>query len=251
LYMHRVLIPPDAIRGNTLTVTDAQQLHHLRVLRVKVGDRLEGFDGKGRVYAGTVARVGREAVTMAIEARREDAPPPVRILLAQALIKPTRFEWVLEKATELGVAEVLPVIAARSTARPATDRDGSRLSRWRRIVEAAATQCGRATLPLVHPPRSLGALLPSLDGRLALLATLSEHGASLRAYAEELTTAGDVVLLIGPEGDFSPEEVAQAIQQGAHPVRLGRLTLRSETAALAALAVLQYLSGSADSPLHG
>jgi len=242
--MHRVLIFPDAVRGDTLTVTDPEHLHYLRrVLRISVGDAIESFDGTGRVFVGTVERVARDAISIAIQARREEAGPRARILLAQALIRMPRFEWVLEKATELGVAEIVPLATTRTVARPPGGRDGARFIRWRRIVEAAASQCGRATVPTVRPPASFTALLPTLDGRLALLPTLAEEGATLSTCLSGRTLQGDVVLLIGPEGDFSPEEVEQAKAHGAKPVTLGRLTLRSETAAVAALTILQHAVG--------
>jgi len=242
--MHRVLISPEAVQGKTLTVKDREQLHHLRrVLRITVGEPLEAFDGQGRAYAGTVKRVADDGVTVAIDTQRHEAPPRVRIRLAQALIKPARFAWLLEKATELGVTDIIPLQTARTTARPPADRQGTRTRRWERIIEGAASQCGRATLPAILPPRRLTEFLPELTGHLALMPTLVEEGVPCSVGFSALNGTDEVVLLIGPEGDFTPEEMAAAKRCGAKPISLGRRTLRSETAAVAAVTLLQHTLG--------
>ena len=243
--MHRVLIPPHAVRGGEITVTDPGDLHHLLdVLRVGIGDRLECFDGAGRNYAGRILRSGRQAVTIAIDERTEEPPLRLAITLAQALIKPEPFEWVIQKATELGVTQILPTLTSRTRVRVSPGTETARMKRWRRIAEAAAAQCGRASLPSITEPQPFEEALKAVGSRCALLPTLAEQGDSLERLAGRVRQAGDVIVLIGPEGDFSPEEVALAKRCGAQPVTLGRATLKSETAAIATLAILQHLVGA-------
>ena len=243
--MHRVFIPPEAVRGGTITITDAKTLHHLRhVLRLGAADRLECFDGRGHSYVGSIVRGDRRQLTVSVDQRTEEPTPRLSITLAQALIRPERFEWLLEKATELGVVRVIPMMTDRTTARVVGDRGRARQARWQRIIASAASQCGRAKLPLLEAPQPFQRLVERFSGRPALLPTLTAEGESLAEGFRELREAAEAIVLIGPEGDFSPAEVALATRHGARPVGLGRHTLRSETAAIAILAVLQHAAGA-------
>ena len=240
--MHRALIDPEAVQGMVIAIRDPQTLHHLRdVLRVRVGERLECFDGAGRTYTGPIIRATAEELAVAIEAQSQGGRARVQLTLAQALIRPERFEWVLEKATELGAARIIPILSARCAVRPL--RIGSaREARWRRIVKAAATQCGRPTLPHLEAVTRFKELLPALEGQDAFLFTLAQ---SARPFRELIEISGDrVAILVGPEGDFSPEEVADAAGRGIRLARLGGSTLRSETAAVATMAIVQHALGT-------
>ena len=243
--MHRVLIPPHAVRGSEITLTDPGALHHLlNVLRVGVGERLECFDGQGRSYAGRILRAGRQAATIAIDERMEEPPPRLAITLGQALIKPEQFEWVIQKATELGVTQILPTLTSRTRVRLPRSAGAARMTRWRRIAEAAAAQCGRSVVPLIAEPQGFEDVLQAVGSRYTLLPTLAEQGTPLEDHGSRLQRAREAAVLIGPEGDFSAEEVALAKRHGAHPVTLGRATLKSETAAIATLAILQHVVGA-------
>jgi len=239
----RILIPPEAVARDRITVSDPAQVHHLlHVLRVRPGDPLECFDGAGHSYVGRVLQRRRQAVMVAIEARRGDeAPQAVRLILAQALIKPERFAWVVQKATELGVERLVPVAAARTTIRPVSGRLERQVERWRRVSREAARQCGRRDVPQIEPPRPFDRVVPALaqDARL-IMPTLAVPAVPLKEGLADLRGAEVVAALIGPEGDFTPEEAALAQRHGALAVSLGRLTLRSETAAVATLAILRY-----------
>ncbi len=236
--MPRVVVPPEAVRGDRIEIRDPATRHHLqRVLRVKVGDVLECLDGQGALYDGVVFSSGRRHLTIAIQARRHQAPPTLQITLAQALIRPQRFEWMLEKATELGVARIIPMITMRTTVR---DVSHGRVRRWQRIVATACAQCRRATVPSVDLPRPLRAVLDSARDQFAFLLTLQEGAEAMEQHLDAAQGDRAVTLLIGPEGDFCPSEVAMATHAGAHSVRLGQTTFRSETAALVSLVLLQH-----------
>ena len=242
--MHRVLIPPEAICGDHITLDDAVTVHHLlRVVRVKVGEPLECFDGSGRVYRGPILQCKHQALTVAIETRTTVPPPHPALVLAQALIQPQRFDWVIQKATELGVTRVIPLVTSRTTIRPTPHGDGQQLRRWRRIAQEATAQCRRATLPTIEEPQRFESLLKWLTARDVLMPTLVEGGASIQEFLGQRNWRDEIIVLIGPEGDFSPEEVVLAKRAGVRMVSLGHATLRSETAAIVTLAILQHALG--------
>ena len=244
--MHRVLIPPEAIRGRTITVSDPTTLHHLvDVLRVRMADPVECFDGTGARYAGVIVRRGRRKLVIEVCDQREDPPPKLRVTLAQALMKPERFDWMVQKATELGVERIAPLVTDRTIVRVSHDQVPARVARWRRIAEEAARQCGRATVPDVDPPQDIERVLASLDRRRpVLMPTLAGATQPLSQAVEGLRDATAVAVAIGPEGDFTPDETEHAKRHGASLVSLGRLTLRSETAAVVMLSILRYASGA-------
>src|SRR3989338_3342788 len=225
--MHRVLIPPEAVRTDQITIDDPRDVHHLaRVLRVKPGEIIECFDGQGGTYRGRVTHADATRLTVTVDQRREEPIPRVRLTLAQSLIPPAQFEWVLQKATELGAARIIPLVTSRTTIRPsshgapapaiATGGPGRRrMERWRRIVAEAATQSGRATLPVVDDPVRFEDALRAFGSKDVLLPTLVEPRVPLADHLKRLDRAADVVILIGPEGDFSPEEVSLAQRAGA------------------------------------
>lgn len=242
--MHRVFIPPRSTPGSEITIDNPRDVHHLvRVLRIKPGDELECFDGRGWTYRGRVTHVGAHQLTVSIDHRNQEPAPRFRLTLAQSLIQPARFEWVLQKATELGVAQITPVVTSRTTVRPSSRGAAHRMERWRRIVTEAAAQCGRATLPVVEEPQRFEEVLKTLGGRYVLVPTLAASGAPLEDHLKRLAGVSDVIILIGPEGDFTPEEVSLAQRAGAHPASLGKTVLRSETAAMTTLAILQHTLG--------
>jgi 16S rRNA (uracil1498-N3)-methyltransferase len=242
--MHRLLVSPTAVQGDTIVIRDAATLHHAcRVLRLKTGGSLECFDGAGRTYAGRIAQCSARELRLTIDRRAEEPASRPLITVALAMIQPQRFEWFLQKATELDASRLVPMLTARTTIRAAPAGLGARRGRWQRIVASAAAQCGRATLPTIEAPRSVAEMLQEARGSFILMPTCGEAGASFREALAGLSEADRAAILIGPEGDFTPDEVAAAKRAGARTVRLGRLTLRSETAALAALAVLQSVAG--------
>ena len=243
--MHRVLIVPSAVQNATVTIRDPQTLHHLlNVLRVQLGDRLDCFDGQGHRYIGTVRQRAHHHLLLTIDRQDDEPAGLLRITLAQALIQPQRFEWLIQKATELGVDRIVPVLTSRTRVqRFVHGGSPQRLGRWKRIVEQAARQCGRATLPCLEAPQPFEPLVRALGGKPAVLLTLTEAGILLGEYLQTLGGAASLTMLIGPEGDFSPDEVRLAATHGVRVARLGGTTLRSETAGLVAIALVQHAVG--------
>lgn len=225
--------PPGQVR------VEGRALHHLRVARVAAGEALEVFDGHGRAWAAVLESLdGTGAVLRLGEERRAAAGRTV--LLLQGLPKGDKLDWVLQKSTELGVSAVWPVVTARSVARPRPEALGVRHARWQRIVEEAARQSGRTDVPEVAGLRPLDAAVRALPPDLRLLVLdEEEHARRLGEAAGD----GPVALVVGPEGGLDREEVEALRAAGAVSVSLGPLVLRTETASLAALAVLRHLDG--------
>ena len=241
----RVYVATIAIHGSLARLDDPRDLHHLtRVLRLKPGDWVKGFDGQGTQYLGRIEQIASDHLVLQLTKSRRGEADPLSITLAQALIKGDRFAWVVQKATELGVERIVPLITQRTVVRPAAGESQGRQSRWLRIAKEAAAQSGRARLPRVDTPEPFESFVTSFrHADLLLLPTLAVPTVPIRQVIGRTPSPRAVTVLIGPEGDFTPEEAALAQAHGAQAVSLGRLTLRSETAALATLAILQHAVG--------
>ncbi|MEW6578963.1 MAG: RsmE family RNA methyltransferase [Chloroflexota bacterium] len=247
--MHRFFIPPTWIRGETVWLGDdvAHQLRH--VLRLRPGARIVVLDDRGWEYEVELLAVEHKAARGTIcERRPAGGEPPVRVTLAQALLKKDNFEWVLQKGTEIGVTRFVPLITARTVATSEGGVSATRQERWARIVREAAEQSRRGALPLIEASLSLSAALDSLAADLTLIAWEEERAMSLRAAVAPLRIAAapQVTVFIGPEGGFTAEEVAQAQARGAVAVSLGARILRAETAATAAALLVLYELGALD-----
>lgn len=234
--------PPGLLQPGLVTLPPDESHHLARVLRVAPGQPLSLFDGKGTRAEAVVDTVSRQAVCARILSLETVPPPPVELTLIQALPKPDRFEMVLQKATELGVRKILPVISACTVNRP-RDPDKA-IRRWHSILLNAAQQCATAWLPELYPPQAwLGALDSLRQTDLAVIGSLQPEALPFRETLRQATATGPLrsaALLIGPEGDFLPEEIEQAVHAGAKPVTFGPQILRTETAAIFGLSVFVY-----------
>lgn len=227
--------------GAGLSLPPGSAAHVVRVLRLGAGDAITLFDGTGTDFPARIASAGRRGVTVDVAeghpVRRES---PLRIELMQGICRGARMDTVLQKATELGVAALRPVSTARTVVRLDEARTPARVSHWRGVVISACEQSGRSVVPRLDPPLELDVALASLPGD-ALRLMLDPAGPG--GVPAGLGQAGSVVLLVGPEGGLAPGEIQLARDAGFRPLGLGPRILRTETAPLAALAILQYLAG--------
>jgi 16S rRNA (uracil1498-N3)-methyltransferase len=222
---------------------EARSHYLLRVLRMSAGDPLEVFDGRGRAFEARIDRVDGPAAWLRLGAPRVAAMGR-SITLVQALPKGDKLEWVLQKGTELGAAHFVPVTTERTTVKLSADRGAARVRRWTRIVEEAARQCGRSDVPAVEPPAPLVEAVSRLAPGALFILDEEERSVPLSSELARLTPGVPLALVIGPEGGLTRSEVARLTEAGARPVTLGRLVLRTETAALAALAVIRHREGA-------
>jgi len=215
------------------------QAHYIgRVLRLAAGDAVQLFDGSGREFLGELIEVGKKGVQAELHEERAGlAESPLRIHLGQGLSRGERMDWAIQKATELGVAEITPLLSERCEVRLKDERADKRLAHWRQIAISACEQCGRSVLPTIHPPAPLGDWLASSAAELKLV--LHPVAEALSSHARPASLA----FLIGPEGGLSEAEVAEAQRAGYQAARLGPRVLRTETAPVVALSVAQQLWG--------
>ncbi len=228
----------------------AELLHHLRVRRISEGEVIPIFDGQGQIASATLTRMGNKAGELTIAAVVQDtqSEPPYGITLAQGLAGGDKMDWVIEKAVETGASRIAPVQCERSVIKlhrcSDAERAQKRLLHWRAITQAACEQCERTVLPLVEPIQTMADYLSKvsdehLKGALKLIFCTGDHP----SLAKTITPlpAQDVILLIGPEGGFTPDEIALAIKAGFQPVSLGKRILRTETAGIAAISTIHAI----------
>jgi 16S rRNA (uracil1498-N3)-methyltransferase len=222
--------------------------HHLsRVLRAKKGKKVWLVDERGNRYLAEVVTVGTDRTQLLLIERKAPEVGEIRMSLAQATLKSKKMDFLVQKATELGIAALIPVETERSIVK-IKNREAGKIERWRKIAREAAKQSRRSLLPNIHPPRPFSALLSeSKDSRRFILT--EDRGTYLREILidplgnRSLGHAPSVLLLVGPEGGWSAAEVKAADGHGFESVSLGRRVLRAETAALAALALISHFWG--------
>lgn len=239
----RVFLPPHAFADDQVRI-EGEALHHLcRVLRLGAGDRLYALDGRGQLFHVTLEAVSKDHATGRITAAEPaSGEPPLPITLAAAIPKGDRWEWLLQKATELGVSRIQPLVTARTIVQVESRKAADKQARWQKIVSEAAEQCERGAVPTVLPPMTWNAFTAATAAAppALLLACLERAGAPLPTVLDAVPQPADVTVLVGPEGGFTPAEADAALALGAHGVSLGTRILRAETASMAILAMLAY-----------
>jgi len=209
--------------------------HIARALRLRAGDALVLFDGRGGEYPSTISALDKKKVTVTCASRRDcETESRLAIHLGIAVSRGERMDWVVQKATELGVASITPLFTERTEIKLSGDRADKKLGHWRQVSISACEQCGRNTLPQIHPLTHLDPWLASTEADCKLVL---HHRANSQAVDKQ--TPDSVALLIGPEGGLSEAEIEAAEKSGYRSLRLGPRVLRTETAPLAAIAILQ------------
>ncbi len=247
--MHRFAIAPERIDGQRVTF-DAEETHHLaRVLRLGPGDLVLATDGQGHEYTVRIEALGASATGAILDVARRPSESPLAVALVQGIPKGDKMETIIRAATELGVTRIVPALAARTVVTLEESRWGERARRWQRVAREAAKQCGRAVFPEVTAPVPLQRALEAAE-ELRICLWEGER----RPLGEVLRTAvapGSVAIVVGPEGGLAPDEVTHARNLGWDIAGLGPRILRTETASVAALALIQAAFGDLLSPGGG
>jgi len=216
-----------------------EKAHYIStVLRCKIHDILIVTDSTGAAYSARISAITRKEATLAItEPFCQDNEPPIDIILLQGLLKGEKMDLVIQKATELGVTEIVPVITERSQI-----RETRKVQRWQKIGGEASRQCGRNRIPLIHEPDAFEAVIASQGIKRGII-FWEEEGAPFSAAVDKCKGEKKIVLCIGPEGGFSGKEIKTAEERGFSVASLGRRILRAETAAIASITMVQFLLG--------
>ena len=237
--MPRFYCPSPLLPGSTVDLPEPVA-HHLHVVRQQPGDELVLFNGEGGQVRARLLEVGKRRGAAEVLAHQPvEAELPFHVTLAQGLPEGSKMDWIVEKAVELGVSAIQPLAARRSVVKLTGERADKRLAHWQAVVVSASEQCGRNRLAVVSPLQDFGRWLAE-DGAAkdVVRILLSPRAGSSLAQWTHATPARAVCLLVGPEGGFSQEEEEAALAAGALPLSMGPRVLRTETAGLAALAIL-------------
>lgn len=236
--MPRFYCPPPLSTGLTIALP-AEVAHHLHVLRLQPGAALTLFDGRGGQYAATLADIGKKTASAHIGAFEDvEVELPYAVTLAQGLPEGSKMDWIIEKAVELGVAAVQPLAAQRSVVRLSGDRAEKRHAHWQGVIEAASEQCGRNRLAQLNPVADYRRWLAEPGAAPSPRILLSPRAQGSLAQWAQASGPQGLTLMVGPEGGFTHEEEDAAVAAGALMLSIGPRVLRTETAALAALALL-------------
>ncbi len=231
--------------GDGRLVLRAEEAHHARrVLRLAEGAAVVCFDGRGTVWRGEISGYEGDRATVAPTESAHEAPAPFRVTLAQGVVKGDRMDLVVQKATELGAARIVPLQTDHSEVRLSADRAARRADRWRRIVVEAAKQCERAWLPELSDPTTVDEALAARDG--VAVAFVERDGVPARGGLATLAAHDAITVFVGPEGGWSDRERSLFVRHDVPRLSLGRAILRAETAALAGLAVVTFALAPAE-----
>ena len=244
--MHRFYLPPGSTRGDTLQLDGREAHHALRVLRLKRGELVAVLDGAGNEFLCAVETSSRDAVTLSVSLKNFTRPPPCSITLLQAMPRGKIIESIIQKAVELGAGRVVPLLTERVVTHLDGEDAGNKRDKWQQVAVEAIKQCGAAWLPKIESPVTPAQFLARKESfDLSLIGSLQKERRHPRECFQEFQakqgrlpqSAG---VWIGPEGDFTTEELNAIQAAGALPISLGRLVLRVETAAIYCLSILNY-----------
>ena len=244
--MTQFLIPPNSREGDIVTL-DGSDARHLRdALRARVGEAVRLFDGNGTHYQGKVQSTSKNGVSVLVGLRLPAESPRTPLLFAQSILKGDKMDFVIQKAAELGVSSFLPFVSSRTIVRIDPKKD--KTTRWQKIAQEASKQCGRATHMIVDPPVTFKTLLEKTEADVKII-FWEESREPLRRFFQRNPPLppflkGGILVLIGPEGGFSKDEIDLAVRRRFTALSLGSTILKAETAAIAAMSLIQYELGN-------
>jgi 16S rRNA (uracil1498-N3)-methyltransferase len=245
--MHRFFVAPENWDARALSLRGSEAHHARNVLRMEAGDKLVLFNGAGRELTAEITNVDEDGIRLRKLHESETAPLRCRIVLGQAIPKGKNMDLIVQKAVEIGAAEIAPIISDRTVVQLDSESASQKQTKWQQIAIEAAKQCGQNWLPRIQAPKKLATFFSALDQPfdLRLIGSLQPDAQHLKKILETYSSEhGDrprnVLMLVGPEGDFTPAELALARQHGCQPITLGPIILRVETAAIYCLSVLSY-----------
>jgi 16S rRNA (uracil1498-N3)-methyltransferase len=243
--MTRIFLPPEQLTSDDITITGDNARHLSLVLKIKPGESIIVFDGQGYRYECTVQKVHKKEIIALLNKKEPySVESPLAITLAQGMARGEKMDLIVQKSTELGIQKIIPVITERSQV-----RNTQKIDRWRKVARSAAQQSGRDRVPEIMEPMELSDLMNiknspfAKGGILKLILSESHEERNLKKTLNSINDTGAITLLIGPEGGFSKEEVGTAVDNGFLEVSLGPRILRTETAPIAAISIIQYERG--------
>ena len=247
--MHRFYISPENWQPDALALTGSDAHHSRDVLRMKRGEKLVLFNGCGREITAEIIDLGRNEIRLRKLHEAETPPLRCQIVLGQAVPKGKNMELIVQKAVEIGADQIAPIISDRTVVQVDSESAVQKQAKWQQIAIEAAKQCGQNWLPRVHVPRRLAEFFdtatPNAGFDLRLIGSLQPDAQHLKKILADYSSEHQhrpqsVLMLVGPEGDFTPAELALARRHGCRPITLGPIILRVETAAIYCLSVLSY-----------
>jgi 16S rRNA (uracil1498-N3)-methyltransferase len=245
--MHRFYISPEDWKPGSLTLGGSEAHHARDVLRMRAGEKLVLFNGRGHEITAEIVDLGGDEIGLRKLHEAETPPLQCRIVLGQAIPKGKNMDLIVQKAVEIGAAEIAPIISDRTIVQVDSENAAQKQSKWKQIAIEAAKQCGQNWLPRVHAPRKLAELFSALGESfdLQLIGSLQPGARHLKKVLADYSSEHQhhprsVLMLVGPEGDFTPAELALARRYGCQPITLGPIILRVETAAIYCLSMLSY-----------
>ena len=246
--MHRFYIPPENWHPDALVLTNAEAHHARDVLRLKRGDKLVVFNGRGREITAEIVDLAKDEIRLRKLHEAETPPLRCRITLGQAIPKGKNMDVIVQKAAEIGAAEIAPILSDRTVVHVDPESAAQKQAKWQQVAIEAAKQCGQNWLPQVKPPRKLQEFFADASPArtdLRLIGSLQSDARHLKKILADYSSEHgqlptSVLMLVGPEGDFTPAELALARSHGCQPITLGPVVLRVETAAIYCLSILSY-----------
>ena len=246
--MHRFYVSPEEWDARAIALRGSEAHHARDVLRLKAGEKVVLFNGRGRELTAEIVNLTGDEIQVRKLHEGETPPLPCRIVLGQAIPKGKNMELIVQKAVEIGAAEIAPIISDRTIVQVDSDNAAHKQTKWQQIAIEAAKQCGQNWVPHVHAPKKLAEFFSTASEQsfdVRLIGSLKPDAQHLRTIlamysSEHANRPRTVLMLVGPEGDFTPAERALACRHGCKPITLGPIILRVETAAIYCLSILSY-----------